>query len=85
MGSEESEMNASADWGDLYSFVTHMKEEARKRGVDLLLVDVSLVLVQHDLPADPSAVDPQVWRSSRRKWIGRHGQHQGPQSPPNCV
>lgn len=26
-------------WADLYSFVTRMKEEAIKRGVDLLLVD----------------------------------------------
>jgi hypothetical protein len=33
-------MNASADWGDLYSFVHHLKAEARRRGVDLLVVDV---------------------------------------------
>ncbi|KAF8342584.1 Metallo-dependent phosphatase-like protein [Cantharellus anzutake] len=33
------EPNYSGDFGDFKSFVTHMKQEALKRGVDLLLVD----------------------------------------------
>lgn len=34
-----NESNSSGDWGDLYSFVTAMKLEAKRRGVDLLIVD----------------------------------------------
>lgn len=33
------EPNFSADWGDLYSFVTHLKEAGDKQGTDVLLVD----------------------------------------------
>ncbi|KAI2486392.1 hypothetical protein Ptr902_00525 [Pyrenophora tritici-repentis] len=33
------EQNYGADWGDYVSFTKHMKQKARKLGVDLLLVD----------------------------------------------
>ncbi|KAL5120992.1 hypothetical protein ACEQ8H_001180 [Pleosporales sp. CAS-2024a] len=33
------EQNYGADWGDFVSFTKHMKQKARKLGVDLLLVD----------------------------------------------
>lgn len=33
------EPNYSGDWGDWISFAHHMRRQARKRGVDLLLVD----------------------------------------------
>ncbi|KAF3010935.1 hypothetical protein E8E13_010181 [Curvularia kusanoi] len=33
------EQNYGADWGDFVSFTRHMKQKARKLGVDLLLVD----------------------------------------------
>lgn len=33
------EPNFGADWGDFHSFVSHMKEEGNKRGVDVLLID----------------------------------------------
>ncbi|GAC97673.1 predicted phosphoprotein phosphatase [Pseudozyma hubeiensis SY62] len=33
------EPNYSGDWGDFASFVTHMRHLAKKKGVDLLLVD----------------------------------------------
>ncbi|BGP19123.1 hypothetical protein JCM10213_005636 [Rhodosporidiobolus nylandii] len=39
LGHQRNEPSFSGDWGDLYSFVQRMKEEARRRGVDLLLVD----------------------------------------------
>lgn len=39
LGHQRREADYSGDWGDLYSFVTRMKQEARRRGVDLLLVD----------------------------------------------
>ncbi|KAI5475343.1 5'-Nucleotidase/apyrase family protein [Pseudohyphozyma bogoriensis] len=39
LGHQRQEASFSGDWGDLYSFVTRMKEEATRRGVDLLLVD----------------------------------------------
>ncbi|GAA5934821.1 Smn1p [Sporobolomyces koalae] len=39
LGHQRNEPSFSGDWGDLYSFVSSLKEEARKRGVDLLLVD----------------------------------------------
>ncbi|GAA6039301.1 hypothetical protein JCM8097_003252 [Rhodosporidiobolus ruineniae] len=39
MGHQRNEPSYSGDWGDLYSFVSRMKDEARRRGVDLLLVD----------------------------------------------
>ncbi|GAA5825830.1 hypothetical protein JCM11251_000017 [Rhodosporidiobolus azoricus] len=38
-GHQRNEPSFSGDWGDLYSFVQRMEEEARRRGVDLLLVD----------------------------------------------
>ncbi|GAA5891579.1 hypothetical protein JCM6882_004515 [Rhodosporidiobolus microsporus] len=38
-GHQRNEPQFSGDWGDLYSFVHRLKEEARRRGVDLLLVD----------------------------------------------
>lgn len=37
--SDQPEPNYSGDWGDFYSFVVGMKDEARRRGVDLLVVD----------------------------------------------
>lgn len=33
------EPSYSADWGDVCSFVQHMRDRARKEGRDLLLVD----------------------------------------------
>ncbi|EOA84911.1 uncharacterized protein SETTUDRAFT_137105 [Exserohilum turcica Et28A] len=33
------EQNYGADWGDFVSFTKHMKQKARKLGVDLLLID----------------------------------------------
>ncbi|GAA5938144.1 hypothetical protein JCM3775_005356 [Rhodotorula graminis] len=39
LGHQRNEPSFSGDWGDYYSFVQRMKEEARRRGVDLLLVD----------------------------------------------
>ncbi|GAA5864272.1 hypothetical protein JCM8547_001314 [Rhodosporidiobolus lusitaniae] len=39
LGHQRNEPSFSGDWGDLYSFVQRLKEEARRRGVDLLLVD----------------------------------------------
>ncbi|KAM0749330.1 hypothetical protein T439DRAFT_290562 [Meredithblackwellia eburnea MCA 4105] len=39
LGHQRQEASFSGDWGDLLSFVTRMKEEARRRGVDLLVVD----------------------------------------------
>ncbi|KAK4701247.1 hypothetical protein P7C70_g4988, partial [Phenoliferia sp. Uapishka_3] len=39
LGHQRQEASFSGDWGDLYSFVNKMKAEARRRGVDLLLVD----------------------------------------------
>ena len=35
----EPEPNYSGDWGDFASFVSHMRKLAKKKGVDLLLVD----------------------------------------------
>lgn len=34
-----NEVNYGADWGDLISFVTHMRNKADRLGVDLLVVD----------------------------------------------
>jgi hypothetical protein len=34
--------NYGADWGDFVSFTRHMKQKARKLGVDLLLVDTGV-------------------------------------------
>ncbi|CDR45765.1 hypothetical protein NBRC10512_002785 [Rhodotorula toruloides] len=39
LGHLRNEPSFSGDWGDFYSFVQRMKHEARRRGVDLLLVD----------------------------------------------
>ncbi|GAA5973141.1 hypothetical protein JCM11641_006289 [Rhodosporidiobolus odoratus] len=39
LGHQRNEPSFSGDWGDLYSFVHRLKEQARERGVDLLLVD----------------------------------------------
>ncbi|GAA6007091.1 hypothetical protein JCM10207_001503 [Rhodosporidiobolus poonsookiae] len=39
LGHQRHEPSFSGDWGDLYSFTQRLKEEARRRGVDLLLVD----------------------------------------------
>ncbi|BGP50766.1 hypothetical protein JCM10450v2_006692 [Rhodotorula kratochvilovae] len=39
LGHQRNEPSFSGDWGDYYSFVQRMKEDARRRGVDLLLVD----------------------------------------------
>ncbi|GAA5903580.1 hypothetical protein JCM8208_003630 [Rhodotorula glutinis] len=39
LGHQRNEPSFSGDWGDYYSFVQRMKAEARRRGVDLLLVD----------------------------------------------
>ncbi|GAA5843361.1 hypothetical protein JCM9279_002078 [Rhodotorula babjevae] len=39
LGHQRNESSFSGDWGDYYSFVQRMKDEARRRGVDLLLVD----------------------------------------------
>ena len=36
------EQNYGADWGDYVSFSKHMKQKARKLGVDLLLVDTGV-------------------------------------------
>jgi 2',3'-cyclic-nucleotide 2'-phosphodiesterase (5'-nucleotidase family) len=33
------ESSYSADWGDVYSFIQHMKRKAHQEGRDLLLVD----------------------------------------------
>jgi 2',3'-cyclic-nucleotide 2'-phosphodiesterase (5'-nucleotidase family) len=38
------EQNYGADWGDYVSFTKHMKQKARKLGVDLLLVDTGVSL-----------------------------------------
>jgi 2',3'-cyclic-nucleotide 2'-phosphodiesterase (5'-nucleotidase family) len=38
------EQNYGADWGDYMSFTKHMKQKARKLGVDLLLVDTGVSL-----------------------------------------
>lgn len=40
------EQNYGADWGDYVSFTKHMKQKAKKLGVDLLLVDTG---VSHEL------------------------------------
>ncbi|GAA6063865.1 hypothetical protein JCM10212_003556 [Sporobolomyces blumeae] len=39
LGHQRNEPSFSGDWGDLYSFVSRLKDEARRRGVDLLVVD----------------------------------------------
>lgn len=39
LGHQREEPSFSGDWGDLYSFVIRMKAEAKRRGVDLLVVD----------------------------------------------
>lgn len=39
LGHQREEPSFSGDWGDLYSFVNRMKAEAKRRGVDLLVVD----------------------------------------------
>ena len=39
MKSSQPEPNYSGDWGDFASFVIHMRRLAKKKGVDLLLVD----------------------------------------------
>ncbi|GAA6025510.1 hypothetical protein JCM8202_001976 [Rhodotorula sphaerocarpa] len=39
LGHQRNEPSFSGDWGDFYSFAHRLKEEARRRGVDLLLVD----------------------------------------------
>ncbi|POY76504.1 calcineurin family phosphoesterase [Rhodotorula taiwanensis] len=39
LGHQRHEPSFSGDWGDFYSFTHRMKQEARRRGVDLLLVD----------------------------------------------
>ncbi|SCV70422.1 BQ2448_1816 [Microbotryum intermedium] len=39
LGHQNREPNYSGDWGDLYSFTQRLKNQARARGVDLLLVD----------------------------------------------
>ncbi|KAM0786669.1 hypothetical protein ACM66B_002117 [Microbotryomycetes sp. NB124-2] len=39
MGHERGEGAYSGDWGDLFSFHARLKEQARKKGVDLLMVD----------------------------------------------
>lgn len=36
------EQNYGADWGDYVSFTRHMRQKARKLGVDLLLVDTGV-------------------------------------------
>lgn len=36
------EQNYGADWGDYVSFTKHMKQKAKKLGVDLLLVDTGV-------------------------------------------
>lgn len=36
------EQNYGADWGDFVSFTKHMKQKARKLGVDLLLIDTGV-------------------------------------------
>jgi len=33
------EPSYSADWGDVFSFVQHMRDKAHKEGRDLLLID----------------------------------------------
>ena len=45
------EPNYGADWGDFVSFTKHMKQKARKLGVDLLLVDTG-VSICHRGPGD---------------------------------
>lgn len=45
------EQNYGADWGDYVSFTKHMKQKARKLGVDLLLVDTGVSL-GHQSPGD---------------------------------
>ncbi|GJN93528.1 hypothetical protein Rhopal_006585-T1 [Rhodotorula paludigena] len=39
LGHQRNEPSFSGDWGDFYSFAHRLKEEAERRGVDLLLVD----------------------------------------------
>ncbi|GAA5984914.1 hypothetical protein JCM10908_002448 [Rhodotorula pacifica] len=39
LGHQRNEPSFSGDWGDFYSFAHRLKDQARLRGVDLLLVD----------------------------------------------
>ena len=42
MTTTDNRQNYGADWGDFVSFTRHMKQKARKLGVDLLLVDTGV-------------------------------------------
>ena len=42
MAATNNHQNYGADWGDFVSFTRHMKQKARKLGVDLLLVDTGV-------------------------------------------
>lgn len=60
--SHEPEPNYSGDWGDFASFVSHMRLQAKQKGVDLLVVDSGDL---HDGAGlsdgfPPSQVDGQV-------------------------
>ncbi|GLA39790.1 hypothetical protein AnigIFM63309_007391 [Aspergillus niger] len=44
-----NEVNYGADWGDLISFVTHMRDKADRLGVDLLVVDTGDIVTGNGL------------------------------------
>lgn len=54
------EQNYGADWGDYLSFTKHMKQKARKLGVDLLLVDTGV--------CTPS-IRSLPWANSIKHWV----------------
>ncbi|GKZ73009.1 hypothetical protein AnigIFM60653_005151 [Aspergillus niger] len=54
-----NEVNYGADWGDLISFVTHMRDKADRLGVDLLVVDTGDIVTGNGL-SDVSDPEGQV-------------------------
>ncbi|EHA25299.1 hypothetical protein CBS63078_6361 [Aspergillus niger] len=54
-----NEVNYGADWGDLISFVTHMRNKADRLGVDLLVVDTGDIVTGNGL-SDVSEPEGQV-------------------------
>ena len=53
------EQNYGADWGDYVSFTKHMKQKARKLGVDLLLVDTGVSIGSGTPMAERESVHPR--------------------------
>ncbi|XRM44285.1 hypothetical protein ABZX51_007432 [Aspergillus tubingensis] len=55
----ENEVNYGADWGDFFSFVTHMRDKADQQNVDLLVVDTGDIVTGNGL-SDVSTPEGQI-------------------------